>query len=101
MNAGEEEYLDDAFDEQEDAKRASTNSRVGAKRHENVDKEVEQLVMKNSASNRGVGKQSKPQSGYALPGDTEEEENEGLGLEVEVDDEEEEHEEEQEEQQHQ
>jgi len=30
MNAGEEEYLDDAFDEQEDAKRASKNSRVGA-----------------------------------------------------------------------
>ena len=29
MNEGEEDYIDDAFDDQEDAKRASGNSRPG------------------------------------------------------------------------
>ena len=81
MNAGEEDYIDDAFDDQEDAKRISGKSLAGVKRHDTVDKEVEQLVNKKTASNRGVAKQSKPQSGYALPGDdSADEDGEGLGV---------------------
>ena len=85
MNEGEEDYIDDAFDDQEDAKRASANARPGQQRHDTVDKEVEQLAMKKPASGRGVANQAKPQSGYALPGDEEEDEDEGVGLGVDVD----------------
>ena len=74
----DEEYISDNFegDEDYDQDHNKNNAAVAIATHgihnDLVDKEVEQVIKKNEEHN------SKPTSGYVLPGDDDDEDDEGV-----------------------
>ena len=84
-NNDEEDYIDDAFDDDEDKNEGFTNNNRtsaanvvgnGQIQNELVDKEVEQVIMKSSTNNEA----SKAKGGYAIPGDSDENEDNDDGI---------------------